>query len=357
MSSVAEKIRDRAAAIRQLGEYIGTFEFLAFSELKQFNVKLYVGCIDGCGVTDIREVFALGLGPLEKPLGDCHVVGCRVTDDCFGLGLPYMIDGLPQFNHWVIGVPLTEPSPGVSSIKGVDVFKVVMASAGIAIIETQALGDCGLDVLSHTLALPRNAATFKKLRSEIADFMVLVAESALWQDIWVACEGAPGIEDLAAADGASAFAPPLASLGEPLLDTAIKDSSVLVASVDSHLALVAPMASAQAPSASAQAPSASAVSASAHASSPPSPIALAEPSSADDPGVALADELVADPEPSLDKGEQLSEQQKAETVKCFREHLLSLDKDELMKITGSFEEFKAVEAFCHTRPRKAYIRT
>ena len=62
---------------------------LAFSELKRYNVYMYVGV----GCANLREVFAPGLVPAAEPLGDCHVARCRLIDDGVGLGLPEIIDG------------------------------------------------------------------------------------------------------------------------------------------------------------------------------------------------------------------------------------------------------------------------
>ena len=127
-----------------------------------------------------------------EPSGEVHAIGCSVTADCFGIALPGFVDGSPRFNHWVIGVPMGGCIAGATSIGSIHLLRVVMAAAGLAVVETQALGDCGIDVLAHALALPRSASTFKKLRSQLASFMEFNADDPTWQDIWLACcEGAP----------------------------------------------------------------------------------------------------------------------------------------------------------------------
>ena len=318
MATVSEQILDRAASIRKLGEWIGTFEFLVFSELKRYQVYLYVGA----GRTNVREVFAPGLGPLPEPLGECHVIGCKLTGDGFGLGLPEMIGGSPSFNHWAIGVPMTGTLSGVSHVKDVHLFKVVMASMGLAVVETQALGDCGVDVLTHALALTRCAATYRKLRSELADFMAHCAGSPAWHDAWLACcEFAPAIVAPSIA--------PSTSPSVPLDEASAESPSACEASAESQSASAAPLAPADVPLASA-----ALVSAPAPSTPPPLPPPLETATS--------ETSLAASPQQDHNAG-----QQKGQLVASFREHLLSLDKDALALITGSFGEFKAAEDWKH----------
>ena len=47
--------------------------------------------------------------------------------------------------------------------------------AGLAVLHTQAAGDCGIDAMSYYTALPRTASSFKAVRKSLADFMVSVA--------------------------------------------------------------------------------------------------------------------------------------------------------------------------------------
>ena len=354
MASVSEQILDRAAAVRELGEWIGTFEFLVFSQLKHYDVNMYIGA----GCSNLREIYAPGLGPIAEPLGVCHVIGCKVIG--FGLGLPEMVAGSPSFNHWVIGVPLTGSSPGVSHVKDVDFFKVVMAGHGLAVLETQALGDCGIDVMSHALALKRCASTYKKLRSELAEFMVHCATDPVWHDIWSACcEAAPVmappvepsisppappvvmdiVVDEASAEPSSAPDSALASADSPLASAALASASAPLEQPDSSLAS-ATLALAPAPSTPPVSPFASVALSPASAPSTPPPL----------PPPALA--------PAAPEASAVSLPQEQNAVASFRQHLLSLEKDELALITGSFDDFKAVEDWGRVRIRAhTYVRT
>jgi hypothetical protein len=59
---------------------------------------------------------------------------------------------------------------------------------GLAVLHTQAAGDCGIDAMSYYTSLPRTAPSFKAVRKSLADFMVLVAAKPEWQRVFGTCQ-------------------------------------------------------------------------------------------------------------------------------------------------------------------------
>ena len=76
-SEIAKSIQLRATEIRQLGIYIGLYEWLAWSALQRIDVEM----LFGSHVVILREVLA----PWLDPLAGCV---CRVVVVCTGLRSP-----------------------------------------------------------------------------------------------------------------------------------------------------------------------------------------------------------------------------------------------------------------------------
>ncbi len=58
---------------------------------------------------------------------------------------------------------------------------------GWVLKEMVAQGDCGIDAMAFNAGMPHNAATWKAIRAELADFMLEVAHRVTWQDSFKAC--------------------------------------------------------------------------------------------------------------------------------------------------------------------------
>ena len=70
-------IRERAAVVRRLGQYIGMFEWVCWSEYSQANVYLLVGS----QLVDVRGLFAPGLGQLADGSASHTPVAARVPGE------------------------------------------------------------------------------------------------------------------------------------------------------------------------------------------------------------------------------------------------------------------------------------
>ena len=70
-------IRERAAVVRRLGQYIGMFEWVCWSEYMQANVYLLVGS----QLVDVRGLFAPGLGDLPDGSPSHTPVAAKVAGE------------------------------------------------------------------------------------------------------------------------------------------------------------------------------------------------------------------------------------------------------------------------------------
>jgi len=204
-------MRRRAADVRATGVYIGAFEFVVWSETSGNQVKLLVGNTE----TDLRAVFAPGLGPVPSDSVENIVIGCRIgeggsllTAACEDTG-GYSV----QCNHYVIGERVREqPSGLVHAPAGTEEsVHISAARAGLAVHVTQSLGDCGIDAMCYWADLPRRPASFKQMRYEIAAFIDSVSEDTCWQDVFACCQELNPVADPPKPSGWSKPAPSAAA--------------------------------------------------------------------------------------------------------------------------------------------------
>ena len=195
-------IRARAEEVRKMGTYVGMFEFLVFSSLTGTRVKLLANeyLIDLVGMAGNAGYFGKDSEALERV-----VVGCRATPtpgellactaDKWGCNI--------EMNHYVVGERLTwrkdlSGKPGGAPILADVPLRVIAASAGFSIHETQACGDCGIDAMCYFRSRPRSNLSFEVMRNFLADGMLKVADDPAWQQSFGACDELPQV-DLAAA--------------------------------------------------------------------------------------------------------------------------------------------------------------
>ena len=180
---LAEQMVRRALEVRRMGTYIGAFELVAWSVLR--NVK--VGLVVGGSVHQMREWFLPALPEPPDSAGTHHLVACTI-----GIrGTLHPVDtfaSMPTFRHYVIGVPLPGRSrTSVDPVSGSAGLRAVCLRMGFAVVETQCAGDCGIDALCYHQGLPRNANELRRVRCELATFMEERAENPVWQDCFCAC--------------------------------------------------------------------------------------------------------------------------------------------------------------------------
>ena len=181
---LAEQVLRRAVQVRRMGTYIGAFELVVWSSLR--NVR--VGLVVGGSVHQIREWF-MPAPPKPPDSAGCHyLVACNIG----AKGQLHPVDtfgSMPEFRHYVIGVPLPERSHGgvLDPVSGSASLRAVCLTLGFGVMETQTAGDCGIDAMCHHQGLPRTPAEFKRVRCELAAFMEDHAEDAAWQECFCAC--------------------------------------------------------------------------------------------------------------------------------------------------------------------------
>ena len=151
--------------------------------------------------TVLERMFGCRSAALQRhPEVQYHCVTPLVEVTAHGV-IPAVAGGVfPRVNHFVIGVPVGgrstlpngtavgESASASSAVTSGDSLRVMSLRAGLAVLHTQAAGDCGIDAMSYYTALPRTASSFKAVRKSLADFMVSVAAKPEWQRIFGTCQ-------------------------------------------------------------------------------------------------------------------------------------------------------------------------
>lgn len=341
--AISDQMLARAEKVKRMGEYVGLFEFAAFSEIFKRNVVTYVDE----GATDVRALLASALAPLAD-VEAVHIIGCSIGLRGV-LALPQMVDGSLILSHWVVGKKLEGVSPppvGDGSFRS-----AMLVKHGLVVRETQALGDCGIDVWAFALGRERKAPTFFELRHELAAFINLKADDKVWQEIFELCaESAPmTVPDGKKTSSASAKCKKTSS-------ASAKYSLAVPVFSQADAALIEPMAFAfgevvgpPVPLTSGGCPSSSDASLGASAIPLFKPIGVShssEPSTSASATVPFLDKAVSVIESD---GAELA---KAKKVTSFREYLVSLIASDLAKVTSSYDTFGAAEDLRHVVARR-----
>ena len=343
--SVSSQMLDHATSVRRMGVYIGLFDFVVLSEVYQRRVFTYIGE----GALDVRGVLASGLALLAD-VESVHLIGCTV--DLGGvLALPEMKDGSLTMNRWVIGRQVDGVSlPGVSDES---LESAMLVKHRLVVHETQALGDCGIDVWAHALEFPRKPATFKKLRANIAEFITSKSDDKLWQDIFEMCAESsktpvPGAELKSSASAKCGLAAPVLSKVEAVLLEPMGFAFGEAVGASAPLTSVVAPLGGDAPS-----PAGASLGASAIASFCPTGEGVGhclEPSDSASAKVSvIVDQAVL---AIVGDGAELA---KVKAATSFREYLTSLIGSELSKLTGSYHTFRTAEDFRHAVVRTVTI--
>ena len=207
---------------------------------------------------------------------------------------------------------------------------------GLVVRETQACGDCGIDVWAFALGRERKPSTFLTLRHELAAFIKSKADDKVWQEMFEACaESAPmTVPDGKKTSSASAKCSPAA----PVFSQA--DAVLLEPMAFAFGEVVGPPV----PLTSGGCPPSSDASLGASAIPLFKPTGVShglEPSASASASVPFLDKVVSAIEGD---GAELA---MAKKVTSFREYLVSLIASDLAKITSSYDTFRVAEDFRH----------
>ena len=203
--AIAVAMLARADAIRQNGEYIGLFEFLLWSHLRQRPVQL----LFGSNLVDLAEVVGLP-DPhifLEDPM---YVCGVRISTNGRWLSAA---GAAVRINHYVIAVPLDAPDAKASGKQAIAMARL----AGFSLKATEACGNCGIDCMASADRTMRTIENFTALRHELADLLEDKAGDAEWQAAFARCGEIPGggRGDLVPAIASSSTAVAVGGMGPP----------------------------------------------------------------------------------------------------------------------------------------------
>ena len=166
--------------MRLMGMYLGIFDWLCFQAVKRVRVLI----LFGSEVVDIWKIFGLELPPISFDRTH-HVAAVRLRGG--SLRVP---DGLGAgINHFVIGVPAKNHAfgPSCGDAGQPSCARKAGLRAGWLLKDTVANGDCAADCMCHMLGLPRNAASWRTMRNDVADYMASVAADERWHNAFRGC--------------------------------------------------------------------------------------------------------------------------------------------------------------------------
>jgi len=214
-AAVAAAIAKQAADVRRMGAYVGFWEWLIYSAMRDRPVLMLFG-------SNIVHLHDFLPPPTPPPTGrSVRVAAVRLTDK--GKILAETLPGTggcnPKVDHYVIGKtsrpagdsgghvpeptgghgPETsgghgpETSGGHGPVKTSNCAVRAALRAGWLLHKTQACGDCGIDVMAYHDRRLRVPASWRKIREELSVFMTVVKDDVGWQKCFAACQAAPPV--------------------------------------------------------------------------------------------------------------------------------------------------------------------
>ena len=318
---LAAQIGARAHQVEAMGSYIGIFEFLVWSLMR--NAALHM--LFGESLVDIGAVFAPAIAPVfvDLPVEQtCVVVACLATSSGL-LAAGARAGVLPRVNHYVVGVPLANctnslvldctslatqlSSPGPQSCGAMSL------NAGFALRLTGMVGDCGVECMCFFEGRNADHLTVRQIRRDLAEFMRRRQLDVRFQDAFVACQEA---------------APPMPSSLCSLVGPQLSANSSSGGMGPSGLTRKAPVSADE-------------------LTLPSAGVRQQEPAAQDAraPSDGSADRSVLCPpcQPVLDH-KPASAADAAQTDMTFNQYLGSLPGDKLLAICDSYASLKAAEA-------------
>ena len=185
---VAQLIMARAAEVARLGTYIGAFELVVWSALEQVPVYLVVGG----EAHDINQLFWSDYEKVSTELPCHYFVACNIGHKRQLLAVDTH-GAIPVFGHYVVGIRVStgDVVSCIGPVRGTDSLRAVCLRLGLAVVETQAAGDCGIDTMCYHKGSPRTVVEFKRHRARLAAFMHEHADEAKWQACFDMCAETP----------------------------------------------------------------------------------------------------------------------------------------------------------------------
>ena len=192
-AELTAQIKDRAHAVSKDREWTGLFDLLIYAFLRKRRVL----CCFGSQVVDLVKVFAPWLeGCIDNTKPPARFLGCVVSGEKL-LVCKHDNGTMPTMNHWVIGVPVhglcvevdaegVSPEPPTTSS---DAF-LAAGKVGWHVKETEATGNCGVDVMAYCDGSERTEESWQSLRALLSKCMLEISSSDLWHDAFKTCQEA-----------------------------------------------------------------------------------------------------------------------------------------------------------------------
>ena len=186
---MAANIAQRAREVERMGEYVGAFELVVWAHMEGVRVRLVVGG----SLIDVLEYYSHGLPALPADAREDIFVACNILVDGLSrklLAVDTSDEAEVAFGHYVIGTRCRRGVPvSIGPVGSGVALRPVCLALGVAVVETQELGDCGVDAMCFHQGGARTPAGFKRVRLDLAKYMRSVAEDEIWQLCFQACEG------------------------------------------------------------------------------------------------------------------------------------------------------------------------
>ena len=186
---MAANIAQRANEVQRLGEYLGAFELVVWAHMEGVQVRLVLGG----SMIDVLEYYGTSLPAMPVDAREDIFVACNLSVEGLSrqlLAVDTSDEAKVEFSHYVIGRRCRWDVPVSTGRVGSDVaLRPVCLALGVAVLETQSLGDCGVDAMCFHRGEARTPACFKRVRLDLAKYMRSVVEDENWQICFQACEG------------------------------------------------------------------------------------------------------------------------------------------------------------------------
>ena len=158
---MAAKIAQRALDVQRMGEYHGAFELVVWAHMEGVQVRLVVGG----SMIDVLEYYGLSLPALPADARVDIFVACNVLVDGLSrqlLAVDTSDEAKVVFSHYVIGTRCRWDVPvSIGPVGSCVALRPVCLALGVAVLETQSLGDCGVDTMCFHRGEARTLVGFK----------------------------------------------------------------------------------------------------------------------------------------------------------------------------------------------------
>lgn len=144
---MAANIAQRAWEVERMGEYVGAFELVVWAHMEGVRVRLVVGG----SLIDVLEYYSHSLPALPVDAREDIFVACNILVDGLSrklLAVDTSDEAEVAFGHYVIGTRCRRGVPvSIGPVGSGVALRPVCLALGVAVVETQELGDCGVDAM------------------------------------------------------------------------------------------------------------------------------------------------------------------------------------------------------------------